>query len=143
MRSGRNYAAENQMTSGHLPARAQLCRTRWFECSAMKTKTFLVVCSIAAALQFAPAGLAQGPDDQDFGKRGRHARMANLSVEERAQFRAAHRQAMADPAVRAAKDRQIQAAKEFRELKRARMLQADPSLQPVLDKMPARGRRGR
>ena len=131
------------MTSGHLPACAQLWARSRFECAAMKTKTFLVVCSLAAALQFAPAGFAQGPDDQDSGKRGRHARMANLSPEERAQFRAAHRQAMADPAVQAAKERQIQAAKDFRELKRARMLQADPSLQPVLDKMPARGRRGR
>lgn len=110
----------------------------------MKTKTFLIVCSLAAAFQFAPAALAQGRDDQDYGRRGRHARMlSNLLPEERAQLRAAHRQAMADPAVRVAKDRQIQAAKDFRELKRARMLQADPSLQPVLDKIPAREARGR
>jgi hypothetical protein len=50
---------------------------------------------------------------------------------------------MADPAVQAAKDRQRAAAREFRELKHARMLQADPTIQPILEKMRARGRRGR
>ena len=45
---------------------------------------------------------------------------------------------MADPAVQAAKERQRAAAREFRELKRARMLQADPTIQPILDKMPPR-----
>ena len=68
---------------------------------------------------------------------------ANLSAEEREKFRAARRQAMADPAVKAARDRYLQAAKEFRDIKRARMLEADPSLQPVLDKMPPRRKRGR
>jgi tripartite-type tricarboxylate transporter receptor subunit TctC len=69
--------------------------------------------------------------------------LANLSPDERAKLRAAHQQAMADPAVQAARDRQRQAAREFRELKRQRMLQADPTIQPILDKMPARGPRGR
>ena len=48
---------------------------------------------------------------------------------------------MADPAVQAAKDRRRQAAKDFRELKRAAMLRADPTIQPILDKIPARGQR--
>ena len=109
----------------------------------MKTKTFLIAATLAAALQFTPVTFAQDSDGQEYGKRGRHARfLAELSSEERAKLRAAHHQAMADPAVQAAKERQRAAAREFRELKRARMLQADPTIQPILDKMP-RGRRGR
>jgi len=109
----------------------------------MKTKTFLIVSAAAALLQFAPVSYAQDSDEPGYGKRGgRHARMlADLSGDERAKLRAAHQKAMADPAVQAAKDRQRAATREFRELKRARMLQADPTIQSVLDKMPARGRR--
>lgn len=111
----------------------------------MNAKTFLTISALAAALQFTPALHAQGADDGDNGRRGRHTRMLqNLSGDERAKLRSAHRAAMADPAVQAAKDRQRQAAQDFRQLKRARMLQADPTLQPILDKMPERGgRRGR
>ena len=108
----------------------------------MKTKTFLAVAALAAAMHFAPASFAQNSDEQDYGKRGRHTRfLAGLSPDERAKLRSAHHQAMADPAVQAAKDRQRAAAQEFRQLKRTRMLQADPTLQPILDKLPARGRR--
>ena len=110
----------------------------------MTTKTLFTIFAAVAALQFAPTAPAQDADAGDYPRRGRYAKMlANLSPDERAKLRAAHRQAMADPAVQAAKDRQIQAAREFRELKRTRMLQADPTLQPVLDKLPPRGRRGR
>ena len=110
----------------------------------MKTKSFLAIVAAAAALQFASTAPAQEPDPGDDHRRGRYAKMlANLSPDERAKLRAAHRQTMADPAVQAAKDRQVQAAREFRELKRSRMLQADPTLQPILDKLPQRGRDGR
>ena len=112
----------------------------------MKTKIFLTILAAAAALQFPSTAPAQESDAGDHLRRGRYAKMlANLSPDERAKLRAAHRQAMADPAVQAAKDRQIQAAREFRDLKRSRMLQADPTLQPILDKLPQRGggRRGR
>ena len=110
----------------------------------MKTKSLLTMFAAAAALQFAPLAAAQESDASDHPRRGRYAKMlANLSPDERARVRAAHHQAMADPAVQAAKERQIQAAREFRDLKRARMLQADPTLQPILDKLPPRGRRGR
>ena len=106
----------------------------------MKTKSFLTILAAAAALQFASTAPAQEPHAGDYPRRGRYAKMlADLSPDERARVRAAHRQAMADPAVQAAKDRRIEAAREFRELKRSRMLQADPTLQPVLDKLPQRG----
>jgi len=49
---------------------------------------------------------------------------------------------MADPAVQAAKDRQRQAHREFQELRRQKMIQADPSVQPILEKIQAE-RRGK
>ena len=112
----------------------------------MKTTSFLTILAAAAALQFAPLATAHESDPAGEPRRGRYAKMlANLSPDERAKLRAAHHLAMADPAVQAAQDRKIQAAREFRELKRLRMLQADPTLQPILDKLPQRGagRRGR
>ena len=107
----------------------------------MKAKTLLLVTAFVAASHIAPIAYAQSLDAQDYGRRGRHARfLANLSADERAKLRAAHHAAMADPGVQAAKDRQRQAAREFRDLKRQRMLQADPTIQPILDKLPQRGR---
>jgi hypothetical protein len=110
----------------------------------MKTKTVLIVTAIAAALQLVPLSYAQGADDdRGFRRHGRHGRIfANLSPDERTKLRAAHQQAMADPAVQAAKDRQRQAHREFQELRRQKMIQADPSVQPILDKIQA-GRRGK
>lgn len=110
----------------------------------MNTKILVTILAATAALQFSTTAWSQEPDADDYGRRGaRHRMLANLSPDERAKFRAAHRQAMSDPAVQAAKDRQRQAAREFRDLKRSRMLQADPTIQPILDKMPARRGRGR
>ena len=110
----------------------------------MTAKAFLIASLATATLQLAPLSFAQSPDDGNFGGHRRHARfLANLSGDERAKLRAAHQQAMADPAVQAAKDRQRQAAREFRDLKRARMLQADPTIQPILEKLPARGGKNR
>ena len=109
----------------------------------MNKKTLLAIFAAAVALQFAPSAPAQGPDADDYQRRGRYARLANLTPEERAKLRAARRQAMADPAVQAANDRRRQAAREFRDLKRMRMLQADPTIQPILDKIPPRRHRRR
>jgi Spy/CpxP family protein refolding chaperone len=109
----------------------------------MKVKTFLIVSSLVAGLQFTPVAFAQAPDNAGYGRHphGRHERMlANLTPEERTKLRAARQQAMADPAVQAAKDRARQARREFRDLQRAAMLRVDPSVQPILDKMPARDR---
>jgi hypothetical protein len=108
----------------------------------MKTKLILTIFAAAAALQFAPAASAQALDEQDGGRRGRRAHLlANLSPDERAKLRAANQKVMADPAVQAAKERAKQAVKDFRSLKRAALLRADPSLQPILDKIPERGGR--
>jgi hypothetical protein len=106
----------------------------------MKAKlTFLLVPTLIATLQFAPAILAQSPADKPAGQfqMERHARWASLNEEERAKLKAAHQKAMADPAVRAARDRLKQARREFREIMRPAMLKADPSIQPILEKMRA------
>lgn len=97
-----------------------------------------MVPALVAALQFAPSVMAQSPTD----KPGRHqmerrARWANLNEDERSRLKAAHQKAMADPAVQAARDRLRQARREFREVMRPAMLKADPSIQPILDKVRA------
>jgi hypothetical protein len=110
----------------------------------MKAKlTFFLVSILAGTLQFTPSLLAQAPDrpNRPF-QNERRARWANLTEEERAKLRAAHEKAMADPAVQAARDRLRQARREFRELMRPAMLKADPSIQPILDKLRAE-RQGR
>jgi hypothetical protein len=106
----------------------------------MKAKlTFLLVPTLAATLQFAPTVLAQPAADNPARQfqMERRARWASLNEEERAKLKAAHQKAMADPALRAARDRFRQARREFRELMRAALLKADPSVQPILDKMRA------
>ncbi|MEY2558029.1 MAG: hypothetical protein QOE34_1454 [Verrucomicrobiota bacterium] len=105
----------------------------------MKAKlTFLLVPTLAAALQFAPTALAQPPADKPFKQfQERRARWANLNEEERSKLKAAHQKAMQDPAVQAARDRLKQARRDFRDVMRPAMLKADPSIQPILDKIRA------
>jgi hypothetical protein len=107
----------------------------------MKLKpTFLLISALACFTQFAPGAFAQAPDRPDRPNRQflseRRARMlANLSDEERSRLRAAHQKAMMDPAVQAAREKLKQARREFREVLRPALLKADPSLQPILDKL--------
>jgi hypothetical protein len=98
---------------------------------------FLLVPTVAAALQFTPDAQAQSPVDKPARQfqMERRARWASLSEEERAKLKAAHQKAMADPAVRAARDRLRQARREFRDVLRPALLKADPTLQPILEKM--------
>lgn len=108
----------------------------------MKTKSLLIIGLAAAALQLVPSGFAQAPAVQNNEGRGRHHRMhANLSVDERTKLWAARRRALEDPAVQAARDRRQQANREYRQLMHASMLKADPSVQPILEKVPARAER--
>ena len=99
--------------------------------------TFLLAPTLAAALQIAPTVLAQSPTDKPARQfqMERRTRWANLSEEERARLKAAHEKAMADPLVRAAREKLRQARREFREVLRPALLKADPSLQPILEKM--------
>ena len=106
----------------------------------MKAKLiYLLVPVLVCMSQFAATVSAQPPDRPDRPFRQfqneRRARWANLTEEERGRLRAAHQKAMADPAVRAAREKLRQARREFRELMRPALLKADPSLQPILDKL--------
>jgi Spy/CpxP family protein refolding chaperone len=106
----------------------------------MKAKLiYLLLPALACVSQFAPALCAQPPDRPDRPFRPfqneRRARWANLTEEERGRLRAAHDKAMADPAVQAAREKLRQARREFREVMRPALLKADPSIQPILDKL--------
>ena len=106
----------------------------------MKAKLiYFLVAALAGVSQFAPPVSAQPPDRPDRPFRQfqneRRARWTNLTEDERARLRAAHQKAMADPAVQAAREKLRQARREFREVMRPALLKADPSLQPILDKL--------
>ncbi|PYK32386.1 MAG: hypothetical protein DME57_00140 [Verrucomicrobia bacterium] len=103
----------------------------------MKLKSAVTLSILAATLQFAPTVFSQ---DQDRGQRGKRweQRLANLSPEERQKLQAARQKAMQDPGVQASREKMRQAHKEFRDAMHSAMLKADPSIQPVLDKIPKR-----
>ncbi|HEX4641474.1 MAG TPA: hypothetical protein VH252_08815 [Chthoniobacterales bacterium] len=114
----------------------------------MKLKlTFLLVPALVGVAQFAPAIFAQPPDRPDrpfrqFQSERRARMLANLTEDERARLRAAHQKAMQDPAVQAAREKLKQARREFREIMRPALLKADPSIQPILDKLRAEREHG-
>jgi hypothetical protein len=101
----------------------------------MRTKSVITMSILAAALQIAPIVFGQD-EDQPMGRRRWEQRLANLSPEERQKLQAAREKAMQDPAVQAAHDKMRQAHKEFRDAMSAAMLKADPSVQPILNKIP-------
>jgi len=103
----------------------------------MRIKLLITMSILATALQFTPVLRAQ--DDEQGGGRGRRweQRLANLSPDERQKVQKAREKALQDPAVQAARDKMRQAHKEFRNALHSAMLKADPSVQPILDKIPA------
>ena len=107
----------------------------------MKMKFLITMSVLGIALQFTP--IARGQDENQ-GGRGRRweKRLANLSPEERQKVKAAHRKAMQEPSVRAAREKMRQAHKEFRDAMHAAMLKTDPSIQPILSKIPTPNRGG-
>ena len=110
----------------------------------MRMKLLLTISILAAALQIAPVAFTQGRQRGGGGKSsgGMAGAMNSLTAEERQKMMNARRQAMNDPSVAAARDKAQAASKEFHEAMEAAMLKADPSLKPILDKMP-KGREGR
>lgn len=60
----------------------------------------------------------------------------NLSEAERVKLKAAYQKAAQDPIVQSAKEKLRQASRELREANRAAMLKADPTVQPILSKLP-------
>jgi hypothetical protein len=110
-------------------------------CLTMKMKLLMTISILAVAPQLAPVIWAQD-EEQAPGRRHWEQRLANLSPDDRQKLQSARQKAMQDPAVQAAHDKMRQAHKEFRDAMRAAMLKADPSIQPILNKIPPPNRRG-
>jgi len=111
----------------------------------MKIKTWMLISILGTGLSLAPAVLGQDQDEDELGGKGKHGhwqqQMANLSQPEREKLKAAHQKAMQDPTVQSAHEKMKAARREFRDSMNAAMLKADPSIQPILDKLPAHHRR--
>ncbi len=104
----------------------------------MKLKSLIVgVVALTTALQIVPGVSAQQPQEKA-GRRTqaqRSARLAALNDDEQVRLRAAHEKALQDQQVRAARERLQQARREFRDVMGPAMLRADPSVQPIIEKM--------
>jgi membrane glycosyltransferase len=105
----------------------------------MKINSLITVSILVGALQLSPVVFGQGANESVGGRW--QQRLANLSPEEREKLKAARQKAMQDPSVQAAEEKMKEARTEFVTAMRAAMLKADPSIQPVLNKIP-RGSRG-
>ena len=109
----------------------------------MKIKSLVIVSLLVGASQLSPIVFAQGPKGTEGGRGGRwQQRLANLTPEERDKLKAARQKAMQDPTVQAAHEKMRQARKDFVGAMRSAMVKADPSVQPILDKLPKGGRGG-
>jgi hypothetical protein len=103
----------------------------------MKMKSLMTMSILAAALQITPITFGQDANEPGQGWRRHHEeRFANLFADEREKLKAARQKAMQDPVVQAAREKRRQADKEFHDALHASMLKIDPSIQPILDKMP-------
>src|SRR5260370_1075942 len=98
-----------------------------------------VLVTALLAVLLPTGGFAQGQRTVDF----RRERFAGLSTEEQAKLRSAHDTAMRDPALAATRQRYEQARKEFRDKLRDALLKADPSVQPILEKVRRERRKDR
>ena len=96
--------------------------------SVMKRQVLVIA---LLALLLPASGFAQGPRGNDF----RRKRFSRLSMEEQARFRSAHDMALRDPALAATRQRYEQARNEYRNKLREALLKADPSVQPILEKV--------
>ena len=91
----------------------------------------LVLVTALLAVLLPTVGFAQGQRTVDF----RRERFGGLSRDEQARLRTAHDTAMRDPALAATRQRYEAARKEFRDKLRDALLKADPSVQPILEKV--------
>lgn len=104
----------------------------------MKSKMlFSGMLTFAAALSMAAVVAAQQPQEKSVRRfqEQRSARLAALNADEQNRLRAAHEKALLDQQVRAARERLQQARREFRDVMGPAMLRADPSVQPIIEKM--------
>jgi hypothetical protein len=109
----------------------------------MRIKSLITMSVLIGVLPLSPVVFGQGANNSAPGRGGRwQQRLANLSPEEREKLKAARQKAMQDPSVQAAHEKMRQAREEFVTAMRSAMLKADPTIQPVLDKIPRGGRGG-
>jgi hypothetical protein len=107
----------------------------------MNIKSLITMSILIGTLHLSPIVFGQGTNESAPGHGGRwQQRLANLSPQEREKLKAARQQAMQDSSVQAAHEKMRQAHKEFVTSMHAAMLKADPSIQPILDKIPRPGR---
>jgi hypothetical protein len=99
----------------------------------------MVLFTALLAVLLPTIGFAQGQRTVDF----RRQHLSGLSMEEQAKLRSAHDTAMRDPALAATRQRYEQARKEFRDKLRDALLKADPSVQPILEKVHRQRQRDR
>jgi hypothetical protein len=104
--------------------------TRAFGLHFSVMKGMVLVTALLAVL-LPTIGFAQGQRTVDF----RRQRFSGLSMEEQAKLRSAHDTAMRDPALAATRQRYQEARKEFRNKLRDALLKADPSVQPIIEKV--------
>jgi hypothetical protein len=87
--------------------------------------------AVLLAVLLPAIGFSQTPRTNDF----RQGRYSGLSAQEQAKLRSAHQLALRDPALAQSRARFEQARKEFRDKLRDALLKADPSVQPILEKV--------
>lgn len=95
---------------------------------------FLMLAAVALLAMFSSLS-AQGWDPKPKKHHKIRELLNALSGDERVKLRAAKEQAMKDPAIQAADERRKHADAEYRELLHRRMLKANPSLKPLLEKI--------
>ena len=83
----------------------------------------------------APAGTAETGVDEEAGGGKMRQKFASLTPEERQKLKAAHKAAMHDPSVEAAKGEKGTNKRAFHLAVRNAMIKADPSVAPILEKM--------
>jgi hypothetical protein len=102
----------------------------------MRTRALALIAGAVSAcllVQFVPA---QDTVEKDTHHGGLKKWIDLLPGGEQVKLKAVHALAMEDPAVRAADEKRKQTEKEFQDILRAAMLKIDPTVQPILDKMP-------
>ncbi len=120
------FAPELEESKYHLAR--NFTRAFGFYFSVMKR---LVLVTALLAVFLPTVGFAQGQRTVDF----RRERFAGLSRDEQTRLRTAHDTAMRDPALAATRQRYEAARKEFRDKLHDALLKADPSVQPILEKV--------
>jgi len=108
----------------------------------MKIK-FLMALVLVAGLQFSTNASAQPrPGQGRAGARPMREAWSQLSPDEKAKLRGARQSALSDPSVQASRERMREARRQFHDSMRSAMMKADPTVQPILEKLPKRQERG-